>query len=242
MDVLDGSCFVIISMCKPRPFISSRNPLHLRLRERLQPEMHAGGACHRLELRARQKTLNLRGARALACSHFGRLPARATSHRQNKEKKEDFISSDGERSAAKASQSTNSNGKVRGEHQSVLLQVISIVLALSGSELWPNKGFFIKFFYVDRVEAGTPVPILVGVRPVSGRNPFIGNPKDLMQMVVPSEGPVNEGDTGSILRELSEVKGENARQKIIIKEEKSGVASGYMQGVLTGTFKVGGTD
>ncbi|KAJ6427160.1 hypothetical protein OIU84_022714 [Salix udensis] len=131
-------------------------------------------------------------------------------------------------------QSTNSNGKVRGEHRSVLLQVISIVPALSGSELWPNKGFFIKvsdsshstyvslstednelilnnklqlgqFFYVDRVEAGTPVPILVGVRPVSGRNPFIGNPKDLMQMVVPSEGPVNEG-------------------------------------VLTGTFKVGGTD
>ncbi|RVW52184.1 hypothetical protein CK203_077867 [Vitis vinifera] len=67
-----------------------------------------------------------------------------------------------------------------------------IVPALSGSELWPNHGFFIKvsdsshstyvslskednelilnnklqlgqFFYVDRVEAGTPVPILVGV-------------------------------------------------------------------------------
>ncbi|KAJ6711873.1 hypothetical protein OIU79_008154 [Salix purpurea] len=61
-------------------------------------------------------------------------------------------------------------------------------------------------------------------------------------MVVPSEGPVNEGVTGSILRELSEVKRENARQKIVIKEEKSGVASGYMQGVLTGTFKVDGTD
>ncbi|KAJ6701149.1 hypothetical protein OIU74_012489 [Salix koriyanagi] len=118
-------------------------------------------------------------------------------------------------------QSTNSNGKVRGEHRSVLLQVISIVPALGS---W------------------NPVSILVGVRPASGRNPFIGNPKDLMQMVVPSEGPVNEGVTGSILRELSEVKGENARQKIIIKEEKSGVASGYMQGVLKGTFKVGGTD
>jgi hypothetical protein len=32
--------------------------------------------------------------------------------------------------------------------------------------------------------------------------------------------------TGSKLRELSEVKGENARQKIIIKEENAGVASG----------------
>ncbi|KAF9689819.1 hypothetical protein SADUNF_Sadunf01G0132200 [Salix dunnii] len=85
-----------------------------------------------------------------------------------------------------------------------------------------------KFLYVDRVEAGTPVLILVGVRPVSGRNPFIGNPKDLMQMVVTSEGHVavdNEGVTGLILRELSEMKGENARQKIIIKEKKADVAS-----------------
>jgi len=66
------------------------------------------------------------------------------------------------------------------------------------------------------------------VRPVSGRNPFIGNPKDLMQMLVPSEGPVAVDNevTGSKLRELSEVKGENARQKIIIKEENAGVASG----------------
>ncbi|KAI3512483.1 hypothetical protein L1887_19799 [Cichorium endivia] len=38
----------------------------------------------------------------------------------------------------------NSNIKVRGEHRSILLQVISIVPALNGSELWPNHGFFIK--------------------------------------------------------------------------------------------------
>ncbi|CAK7356474.1 unnamed protein product [Dovyalis caffra] len=171
-------------------------------------------------------------------------------------------------------QSINSNVKVRGEHRSVLLQVISIVPALSGSELWPNQGFFIKvsdsshstyvslskednelilnnklqlgqFFYVDRAEAGTPVPILVGVRPVPGRNHFIGNPKDLMQMLVPSEGSVpvdNEGVNGLKLRELLEVKGENARQKIVIKEEKAGVASRYMQGVVTGSLKVGGAD
>jgi hypothetical protein len=169
--------------------------------------------------------------------------------------------------------SINSNVRVRGEYRSVLLQVISIVPALSGSELWPNQGFFIKvsdsshstyvslskednelilnnklklgqFFYVDRVEAGTPVPTLSGVRPVAGRNPFIGNPKDLMQMLVPSEGPVpvNDGVNSSKPRELSEVKGENARQKIVIKEEKAGVASRYMQGVLTGSLKVGEVD
>lgn len=171
-------------------------------------------------------------------------------------------------------QSINSNIKVRGEYRSVLLQVISIVPALSGSELWPNHGFFIKvsdsshstyvslskednelilnnklqlgqFFYVDRVEAGTPVPILVGVRPVPGRNPFVGNPKDLMQMLVPSEGPVqvdHEGINGSKLSELLEPKEESPRQKIVIKEEKVVVASRYMQGVLTSNSKVNGVD
>lgn len=171
-------------------------------------------------------------------------------------------------------QSLNSNVKVRGEYRSVLLQVISIVPALNGSELWPNQGFFIKvsdsshstyvslskednelilnnklqlgqFFYVDRVEARTPVPILAGVRPVPGRNPFVGNPKDLMQMLVPSEGPMpvdNEGVNGSKLREVLEVKEENLRQKIVIKEERAVVASRYMQGVSTASPKISGGD
>ncbi|TYI59760.1 hypothetical protein E1A91_D10G060000v1 [Gossypium mustelinum] len=160
-------------------------------------------------------------------------------------------------------QSMNSNVKVLGEYRSVLLQVISIVPALTGSELWPNQGFFIKvsdsshstyvslsqednelilnnklqlgqFFYVERVEPGTPVPILVGVRPVPGRNPFIGNPKDLMQMLVPSEGLMvadNEGNSnGSKAKESVEVREESPRKKIVIKEEKASVASRYMQG------------
>ncbi|XWS16129.1 hypothetical protein CRYUN_Cryun34aG0058900 [Craigia yunnanensis] len=171
-------------------------------------------------------------------------------------------------------QSMNFNVKVRGEYRSVLLQVISIVPALTGSELWPNQGFFIKvsdsshstyvslsqednelilnnklqlgqFFYVERVEAGTPVPILVGVRPVPGRNPFIGNPKDLMQMLVPSEGPVavdNEGNNGSKAKELVDVKEESPRQKFVIKEEKTVVASRYMQGVLPSNSKASGPD
>ncbi|CAN0877743.1 hypothetical protein LINGRAHAP2_LOCUS12066 [Linum grandiflorum] len=156
-------------------------------------------------------------------------------------------------------QSINSNVKVRGEYRSVLLQVISIVPALSGSELWPNHGFFIKvsdsshstyaslskednelilnnklqlgqFFYVDKAEAGTPVPILVGVRPLPGRNPFVGNPKDLMQMLVPSMGHVPvENNAG--LHVPKSKRGGNTRNNIIIKEEKAGVASRYMQGV-----------
>ncbi|KAG7581903.1 hypothetical protein ISN44_As08g015330 [Arabidopsis suecica] len=160
----------------------------------------------------------------------------------------------------------NTNIKVRGEYRSVLLQVISIVPALAGSELWPNQGFFIKvsdsshstyvslrnednelilnnklglgqFFYVDKLEAGTPVPVLVGVRPISGRHPFVGNPKDLMQMLVPSE-------TTSLQEENHNQKKkdgarsnmmENTRkhQPFVIKEEKTGVASRYMKGFVS---------
>ncbi|KAE8675300.1 proteasome subunit alpha type-6 isoform 1 [Hibiscus syriacus] len=167
-------------------------------------------------------------------------------------------------------QSMNSNVKVRGEYRSVLLQVISIVPALTGSELWPNQGFFIKvsdsshstyvslsqednelilnnklqlgqYFYVERVESGTPVPILVGVRPVPGRNPFIGNPKDLMQMLVPSEIPVSiDKEANSIsskAKEPVDAREESPRKKIVIKEEKTSVASRYMQGVLPSNLK-----
>ncbi|CAN1169089.1 hypothetical protein LINPERHAP2_LOCUS28202 [Linum perenne] len=167
-------------------------------------------------------------------------------------------------------QSINSNVKVRGEYRSVLLQVISIVPALNGSELWPNHGFFIKvsdsshstyaslskednelilnnklqlgqFFYVDKAEAGTPVPILVGVRPLPGRNPFVGNPKDLMQMLVPSAGPVHaENDAG--LHVTKSKREENTRHTIIIKEEKAAVASRYRQGVSAVNPKSGGAD
>lgn len=150
-------------------------------------------------------------------------------------------------------QTMNSNLKIRGEHRSILLQVISIVPAISGSgsELWPDHGFFIKvsdsshstyvslskddtdlilnnklqlgqFFYVDKMEAGTPVPILVGVRPIPGRHPFVGNPKDLMQLLESSEGTVQ-------VEKLSELV-ESGKKRIVIKEEKGAVASRYMLG------------
>ncbi|CAH2053746.1 unnamed protein product [Thlaspi arvense] len=160
-------------------------------------------------------------------------------------------------------QTMDTNIKVRGEYRSVLLQVISIVPALAGSELWPNQGFFIKvsdsshstyvslrnedndlilnnklglgqFFYVDKLEAGTPVPVMVGVRPISGRHPFVGNPKDLMQMLVPT--PLQEEDNHKQKKQKDDARSnamENLRrrQDFVIKEEKTGVASRYMKGV-----------
>eukprot|EP00250_Pteridium_aquilinum_P003793 c14079_g1_i1 orf=313-2790(-) len=99
--------------------------------------------------------------------------------------------------------------KVAGTHRSVLLQVISIVPALTGTELWPKHGFFIKvsdsshatyitlaedlddmilsnkiqlgqFIYVDKFEAGSPVPVLRRVKLVPGRHAFVGTPDDLV--------------------------------------------------------------
>ncbi|KAK8971040.1 hypothetical protein KSP40_PGU013269 [Platanthera guangdongensis] len=164
----------------------------------------------------------------------------------------------------------DSDVKVCGEHRSILLQVISIVPAITGSELWPDRGFFIKvsdsshstyvslskddneliltnklrlgqFFYVDKVESGTPVPVLVGLRPLPGRNPCIGNPKDLMQMMVSSD--VSEKVISSQMDLKNDVscerKEEGRRQRVVIKEEKSVVASRYMQGVLGFSGKCG---
>ncbi|KAL4190112.1 hypothetical protein AMTRI_Chr08g210440 [Amborella trichopoda] len=106
-------------------------------------------------------------------------------------------------------QSMNTDTKVAGEHRSVLLQVISIVPALAGTELWPNRGFFLQlsdsshstfvslshhdveliltnklqlgqFVYVQKLEFASPVPRVAGIRPISGRHPFVGSPEPLI--------------------------------------------------------------
>ncbi|CAN8311724.1 unnamed protein product [Cochlearia groenlandica] len=106
-------------------------------------------------------------------------------------------------------QHMNTDVKIAGEHRSSLLQVVSIVPALAGGELFPNQGFYLKvsdsshatyvslpdehddlilsdklqlgqFIHVDRVESSSPVPILCGVRPVPGRHPCVGTPEDIV--------------------------------------------------------------
>ncbi|KAK4766402.1 hypothetical protein SAY87_008044 [Trapa incisa] len=92
-----------------------------------------------------------------------------------------------------------------------LLQIRSIVPVLSGGDLWPNQGFYLKvsdashamyvslphdqddsvlcnklhlgqFVYADRLESSYPVPLLIGVRPFPGRNSCTGSKKDLVSM------------------------------------------------------------
>ena len=163
----------------------------------------------------------------------------------------------------------NSDVKVCGEHRSILLQVISIVPAITGSELWPDHGFFIKvsdsshstyvslskednelilsnklqlgqFIYVEKVQSSVPVPVLVGVRAVPGRNPFIGNPKDLMQMSTPSGvlEALDQQRKTTKPTELSESEKENSQRKVVIKEQKAGVASRYMLGISSNNGKI----
>ncbi|XP_052205831.1 uncharacterized protein LOC127810401 [Diospyros lotus] len=106
-------------------------------------------------------------------------------------------------------QHMNTDVKIAGEYRSSLLQVVSIVPALAGGDLFPNQGFYLKvsdsshatyvslpdehddlilsdkiqlgqFIHVERLEAASPVPILHGVRPVPGRHPCVGTPEDIV--------------------------------------------------------------
>lgn len=95
---------------------------------------------------------------------------------------------------------------IAGEHRSSLLQVVSIVPALAGGELFANQGFYLKvsdsshatyvslpdehddlilsdkiqlgqFIHVERLEAASPVPVIRGVRPGSGPPPLCWKPR-----------------------------------------------------------------
>ncbi|XP_008221808.1 PREDICTED: uncharacterized protein LOC103321756 [Prunus mume] len=104
----------------------------------------------------------------------------------------------------------NTGVKPTSEHRNSLLQVTDIVPAdLDEKSLWPTQGFYIKvsdsshsiyvslpsehndfvlsnkmqlgqFIYVDRLEPGSPVPVLKGAKPLPGRHPLMGTPEPLM--------------------------------------------------------------
>ena len=122
-------------------------------------------------------------------------------------------------------QHMNTDMKIAGEHRSSLLQVVSIVPALAGGELFPNQGFYLKvsdsshatyvslpdehddlilsdkiqlgqFIHVDRLESASPVPILRGVRPVPGRHPCVGSPEDIV--ATHSLGFLNNGSKSAL--------------------------------------------
>lgn len=106
-------------------------------------------------------------------------------------------------------QNMNTDIKVASEHRSSLLQVIGIVPALAGGDLYSYQGFYLKvsdsshatyvslpddyvdlimsdkiqlgqFLHVERLEASSPVPLLRGVKPLPGRHQCVGDPEDLV--------------------------------------------------------------
>lgn len=111
---------------------------------------------------------------------------------------------------------SDARGGEKRRSEAALLQVISIVPALAGGELWPNHGFYLRvsdsshaiyvsmaeeedhdlilsdklqlgqFIHVDRLEPGSPLPLLRGVRPLPGRHPCLGSPEDLVTTAIPA--------------------------------------------------------
>ncbi|XP_065025369.1 uncharacterized protein LOC135650134 [Musa acuminata AAA Group] len=137
----------------------------------------------------------------------------------------------------------NADAKVGVEHCSSVLQVVSIVPALAGGELYPNQGFYLRvsdsshatfvslpdeqvdlilsdeiqlgqFIHVDRLEAASPVPILRGVMPLPGRHPFVGNPQDLV-------ATCSSGLLGSEKSKVSHGCSGNANDDLLSAKEKN---------------------
>ncbi|XP_068643496.1 uncharacterized protein [Aristolochia californica] len=103
----------------------------------------------------------------------------------------------------------NTGIKPTGEHRSALLQVTDIVpVDLDEKDLWPKHGFYIKisdsshtlyaslpleqddlvltnkiklgqYIYVDKLQPGSPVPVIQGARPLPGRHPLVGTPEPI---------------------------------------------------------------
>lgn len=144
-------------------------------------------------------------------------------------------------------QHMNTGVKVGGEHRSSLLQVVSIVPALAGSDLFTNRGFYLKvsdsshatyvslpeeqhdlilsdriqlgqFVHADRLEAATPVPILRGVRPLPGRHACVGTPEDLVLTASPSNSHGGGGKNKKARPSNAKTKDANASVLSLDKE------------------------
>ncbi|GAB2214239.1 hypothetical protein Droror1_Dr00018580 [Drosera rotundifolia] len=119
--------------------------------------------------------------------------------------------------------------KPMGDHRSSLLQVTDIVpIDLDEKSLVPRRGFCIKltdsshsiyaslpfeqedlvlsnkmqlgqFLYVERLEPGSPVPVIRGAKPIPRRHPFVGAPEPLMGLR--GKGEIAEGKMSGCVSE-----------------------------------------
>ncbi|KAK1314247.1 hypothetical protein QJS10_CPA06g01461 [Acorus calamus] len=73
-----------------------------------------------------------------------------------------------------------------------------------------------QFIHVDRLESSSPVPILIGVRPVPGRHPCLGTPEDLV-----ATRPLNFLNSDSPKDKLKSVRLNGAKVGEAIKKNNS---------------------
>ncbi|KAF3330903.1 hypothetical protein FCM35_KLT04257 [Carex littledalei] len=133
-------------------------------------------------------------------------------------------------------QQMNGDPKPAGEpHRSTLLQVVGIVPALAGGDLYSSQGFYLKlsdsshatyvslteedndlissdkiqlgqFIYIDHLEPASPVPVAWGLRPVPGRHNCIGTPEDLTATTAAATMKTNSNNKITTEKEKSKVR------------------------------------
>ncbi|XP_009620869.1 uncharacterized protein [Nicotiana tomentosiformis] len=138
--------------------------------------------------------------------------------------------------------------KVAGEHRAALLQVISIVPSLD-DDPWKSRGFYLRvsdsqhsayvsvseedvelilsdkiqlgqFIHVNRLDSGSPVPVLRGVKPVPKRRPCVGDPKDLISSDFLTARSRPDPKRGKKNAEVKRVEAKTKVNRVVVSEDR----------------------
>ncbi|KAK4738364.1 hypothetical protein R3W88_002061 [Solanum pinnatisectum] len=137
--------------------------------------------------------------------------------------------------------------KVAGQHRSALLQVISIVPSLD-DDPWKSRGFYLRvsdsqhsayvsvseqdvelilsdkiqlgqFIHVTRLDSGSPVPVLRGVKPIPNRRPCVGDPKDLISSDFLTARNRPDPKRGKKNGEMKRVEAKTKINRVVVSED-----------------------
>ncbi|KAK4372241.1 hypothetical protein RND71_007625 [Anisodus tanguticus] len=143
--------------------------------------------------------------------------------------------------------------KVAGEHRSALLQAFPSL----DDDPWKSRGFYLRvsdsqhsayvsvseqdvelilsdkiqlgqFIHVTRLDSGSPVPVLRGVKPVAKRRPCVGDPKDLISSDFLTARTRPDPKRG---KKNGEVKMVEAKTKMEIKSRRQSIGNGKVEGL-----------
>ncbi|XP_009792715.1 uncharacterized protein LOC107808967 isoform X2 [Nicotiana tabacum] len=155
--------------------------------------------------------------------------------------------------------------KVAGEHRSALLQVISIVPSLD-DDPWKSRGFYLRvsdsqhsayvsvseddvelilsdkiqlgqFIHVTRLDSGSPVPVLRGIKPVPKRRPCVGDPKDLISSDFLTARNRPDPKRGKKNAEVKRVEAKTKVNRVVVSEDRDtksrrqSIGNGKMEGL-----------